>query len=74
MGRFKPKAAHGRTRRPQSGVCDTSFVMARAQWLGYTADPRPTGQRVTIGRATEGQLFEDAISEVSALSRHTEQP
>lgn len=73
MGRFKPKAARGRT-KPRSGIADSQFVLARAQWLGYTADPRPMEQRVLLGRATDGARFDEVMREIAGLSRHTEQP
>jgi len=52
-----------------SGVCDTSFALEHAEWLGYVA-----GRFGEPGLATAGESYAAMKAEVAAVAYHEEQP
>lgn len=69
MGRRKQsKPRRSRPVPPPDGVCDTPFVMERAEWLGYI-----TGQEQPLGYATAGESYDAVMAGIAGFVDHREQ-
>lgn len=71
MGRKKQnKPRRSGPQTPADGMYESSFVMERAEWLGYI-----TGQGdQLLGHATAGEHYDQVMAEISGVIDHKQQP